>query len=86
VSAHPGLILFGRAGCHLCEAMEEELTPHLSATGLKLVQIDISGQPELEARYGLDIPVLICGETEICRHFFDLQAFQIQLSELGLIR
>ena len=77
----PDLVLYGRPGCHLCEAMEAELAPHLQIIGLSLRQIDISGQPELEARYGLDIPVLACGGQEICRHFFDLEAFQIQLSE-----
>jgi hypothetical protein len=87
MSASPSeLILYGRAGCHLCEAMEAELAPHLKHTGLKLVQIDISGQPELEECYGVDIPVLTYGKQEICRHFFDLDATQNCLSELGLIR
>lgn len=81
----PGLTLYGRAGCHLCEAMEAELAPHLARTGLQLARIDISGQPELEARYGLDIPVLACGQEEICRHFFDLESFQAKLSDCGLI-
>jgi hypothetical protein len=82
----PELILYGRAGCHLCEALEAELAPHLKGTGLNLIQVDISGQPELEERYGVDIPVLTYGEQEICRHFFDLNAMQNWLSELGLIR
>jgi Glutaredoxin-like domain (DUF836) len=80
------LVLYGRAGCHLCEALEAELCPHLERNGLGLMRIDISGQVGLEARYGTAIPVLTCGDQEICRHFFDLERFQIQLSDLGLIR
>lgn len=81
----PELILYGRTGCHLCEAMAEELRPYLEHHGLQLRQIDISGQAELEARYGWDIPVLAYGTEEVCRHFFDLNCFQTKLSDCGLI-
>jgi len=82
----PDLTLYGRAGCHLCEAMEAELAPHLAHNGLKLIKIDISCQPKLEECFGADIPVLTHGKQEICRHFFDLDALQNWLSESGVIR
>lgn len=81
----PEFVLYGRPGCHLCEAMARELRPHLERHGLPLRQIDISGQVELEGRYGWDIPVLAYGSEEICRHFFDLNCFQAKLSDCGLI-
>jgi len=31
--------------------------------------VDISGRPELEARYGQDIPVILLDGKEIARHF-----------------
>jgi hypothetical protein len=31
--------------------------------------VDISGNPELEARYGNDIPVILLDGKEIARHF-----------------
>jgi hypothetical protein len=65
--------------------MEEEVRPHLVRHGLQLRHVDISGQTELEARYGWDIPVLAYGSEEICRHFFDLKSFQTTLSDCGLI-
>jgi hypothetical protein len=43
-------------------------------------EIDISGKPELESRYGWDIPVLLAGETELCRHFLDEAALRGWLS------
>lgn len=84
-AAAPELVLYGRPGCHLCEAMEQELRPHLERLGLMLRRIDISGEVELEARYGWDVPVLACGTEEVCRHFFDLNRFQAKLSDCGLI-
>ena len=84
-AAPPELVLYGRAGCQLCDAMEEEVRPHLVRHGLHLRHVDISGQAELEARYGWDIPVLAYGGEEICRHFFDLTSFQTKLSDCGLI-
>jgi hypothetical protein len=65
--------------------MEEELRPHLDRHGLRLREVDICGQAELEARYGWDIPVLAYGAEEICRHFFDLKSFQSKLSDYRLI-
>jgi hypothetical protein len=46
-------------------------------------EIDITGNPELEARYGWDIPVLLAGEQEICRHYLDEAALKRWLSETG---
>jgi hypothetical protein len=31
--------------------------------------VDIAGHPELEARYGHDIPVILLDGVEIARHF-----------------
>lgn len=56
--------------------MRVALKPWASRFDLVVEDVDIGGKPELEARYGWDIPVLLAGETEICRHFFDPKALQ----------
>lgn len=71
----PTLTLLGRAGCHLCDAMRMELVSHLARAGWVLEEIDITGKPDLESRYGWDIPVLLADGQEICRHFFDESAW-----------
>lgn len=76
--ALPVLTLLGRAGCHLCEDMRAVLAKQ--AAGLHIEEIDITGKPELEARYGWDIPVLLAGEHEICRHYLDGNALERWLS------
>jgi hypothetical protein len=52
----PVLILYTRAGCCLCEGLEERLRELLPADSLRLVDVD--GDPALQARYGLSVPVL----------------------------
>ena len=53
------LTLYSRPECHLCEAMKELAHPVARDLGCTLTEVDISGDPDLEARYGSDIPVLL---------------------------
>jgi glutaredoxin len=55
------LTLYSRPGCHLCDDMKavvQRVTRSLT-TSITLQEVDISTDPELEARYGLEIPVLL---------------------------
>lgn len=36
--------------------------------GFTLSEVDLTHDPELEARYAFEIPVLRQGERELCRH------------------
>ena len=74
------LTLYGRAGCHLCEAMVAEMQPHLRAHNLVLQQVDIDGDVGLVERYGMKIPVLCGPHGEICHYFFDETAFRAWLA------
>ena len=51
-----GLVLYTRQGCCLCEGLEERLRALEPAPGLECVDVD--GDPELQGRYGLSVPVL----------------------------
>ena len=52
------LVLYSRPGCHLCEEMKAVIVPVLGEFGCTMEEIDISGRMELEARFGMEIPVL----------------------------
>lgn len=52
------LLLYSRADCCLCEEMKAVLTQVQRDTPFVLEQIDISTDPELESRFGQEIPVL----------------------------
>jgi hypothetical protein len=52
--------LYSRPGCHLCEEMKAAIARASRVTGIPVTieEVDISTDPDLEARYGLEIPVL----------------------------
>jgi len=70
------LILYTRANCSLCE----------KAAGLLLerrhsfTSVDISGDSTLEARYGLDVPVLTRGDQVLLKGVFS----SARLEKVGL--
>jgi hypothetical protein len=62
------LILVGKPGCHLCDQMRDVAAPVAAELGLVLEEADIRSDPELDALYRLDIPVLLLGGREVARH------------------
>jgi hypothetical protein len=68
----PRLVLLARAECGLCEDM------HAAIDGLRRLHalppleiVDVDGDPTLQRRYGLRIPVLLFGEATVCEHRLD---------------
>ena len=55
---HPQLVLYSKPGCHLCDEMKHVLDRVRARTPFTLRVVDISPDPDLVARYGLEIPVL----------------------------
>jgi len=53
------LVIYSRPGCHLCEEMKKVVELVARSIPLALQEIDISTDPVLDARYSLEIPVLI---------------------------
>jgi len=53
--------IYSRPGCHLCEEMKGVVERTAERTGIdvRIEEIDVSRDAELEARYGTEIPVLI---------------------------
>lgn len=63
MSTLPPLTLYTRAGCHLCEQAEAGLR----ALDYRYTPVDVSGDPDLEARFGHDVPVLALGERVLLK-------------------
>ncbi|MFZ9850837.1 MAG: glutaredoxin family protein [Vulcanococcus sp.] len=57
------LVLLSRVGCCLCEGLEEKLR----ALAIPLERRDVDADPALQARYGLEVPVLLAGGRELPR-------------------
>jgi glutaredoxin len=52
------VVLYGAAGCHLCERARETLRGLREELGFVLKEVDITGDPELEARHREWLPVV----------------------------
>ena len=62
------LTIYSRPGCHLCEVMKAVVERVGHAIPVTLEELDISGDPELESRYGLEIPVLMIEGTKVAKY------------------
>jgi len=51
------LTLYTRAGCHLCERVEDLLAIHAASCRL----VDVDADMVARENYGLRVPVLTCG-------------------------
>jgi len=62
------LTIYSRPGCHLCEVMKAVVERVSQTVPVTLEEIDISHDPELEERYGLEIPVLMIEGTKVAKY------------------
>jgi hypothetical protein len=53
----PALVLLTRQGCCLCEGLAEKL--QALEPPLAIERIDVDGDPALQARFGLEVPLLL---------------------------
>ena len=62
LAAPTTITIYSRPGCHLCDEMKTavaRVVASLPSGATVLDEVDISTDPELESRYGLEIPVLM---------------------------
>ena len=64
------LTLYSRPGCHLCDEMKAVVRRAINSIQepITLEEIDISTDPDLEARYGLEIPVLLVNGKKTAKY------------------
>ena len=72
--------LYTAAGCHLCERARETLAALREELGFELEEVEITGVPELEARYREWLPVVEIGGERAFVYFVDPNAFRRKLS------
>jgi glutaredoxin len=62
------LTLLIRRGCHLCDSMKTIVATVQSRHPIDLTEIDVSNHPDLEHRFGTEIPVLLHGDRVLARY------------------
>jgi glutaredoxin len=64
------LTIYTRQDCHLCQEMKavvERVVRSTRATA-QIQEIDIANNPDLEERYGLEIPVLLVNGRKVAKY------------------
>jgi thiol-disulfide isomerase/thioredoxin len=64
------LTLYSRPGCHLCEEMKAviERVVRSAPAPVTIEVVDISTDPELETRFGVEIPVLVVNGRKAAKY------------------
>lgn len=60
--------IYSRPGCHLCEEMKAVVERVAQSLPIAVEEIDVSTDPELESRYGLEIPVLVVNGKKAAKY------------------
>jgi hypothetical protein len=79
----PQLTLYSRNHCHLCDEMIAGLHALQAGRDFGLDVVDVDSDIRLRERYGEDVPVLMHGERELCRHALEPLRVTDYLAEIG---
>lgn len=67
------VVLYGKAGCHLCDEAREVVAAVRERHPFDLEEVDVSTNPELHERYGERIPVLAVDGDELFEFHVDAE-------------
>lgn len=74
------LTLYGRAECHLCHEMRAVVDRARREVAFELEEVDVAGDPALEAAYGAEVPVLLVNGRKAFKYRVDLPALRARLA------
>ncbi len=72
--------LYSAAGCHLCDRAREVLETVRAELPFDFEEIDITGDPELEARYRELLPVVEIGGRRAFAYYVDAGVLRRKLA------
>jgi len=77
------ITLYSRPGCHLCDEMKAVVARTVQAVSPEahVEEIDISVDPQLESRYGAEIPVLVINGKKAAKYRVTEDALRRILNE-----
>jgi glutaredoxin len=76
----PHVVLYGAAGCRLCDRARAVVRPLCDEAGCELEEVDITGDAELEARYREWLPVVEIDGERAFVYFVPEDAFRRKLA------
>ena len=60
--------------CHLCHDLLSDLAPVARELELSVEVVDLAADPELDARWGEFVPVVMAGDEALCHYRLDADA------------
>lgn len=75
------IVLYSRPECHLCDEMKAVVAPVARAFGASVEEIDISSDPDIEARFATEIPVLFIDGRKAFKYRVTARELQRRLRE-----
>lgn len=74
--------VYSREGCGLCDELLVDLAELLGpAAASQVIVVDITGDPELERKYGQRVPVLLADGEFVCAYRLDVERVRGYLGE-----
>ena len=77
------LTVYSRNYCHLCDDFITGLRILQARFHFEIAIVDVDCDAALEARHGNDVPVLVHGDRELCRHRLNESLVTDYLVEIG---
>jgi glutaredoxin len=77
------VVLYGKAGCHLCEEAKAEIEAVRAEHDFDLTEVDVSLDPVLHRRYGERIPVVEVNGHEAFELGVDRAALSVHLGTVA---
>lgn len=77
------ITLYGRADCDLCHEMRAVVDVVAREVALEVEEVDVDGDPALQAAYGLEVPVLLVNGRKAFKVRCDARALRTRLAREG---
>jgi len=79
----PEVVLYTRAGCHLCDEAKQQLQQLSNQAAFELREVDIDLDPELQRRYNDEVPVIFIHGRKAFKYRIDPRQFLKRLQAPG---
>ena len=78
-SSLPEVVLYTRAGCHLCDEAKEQIRRAQADTPFAFREVDIDLDLELRARFNEEVPVVFIGGKKAFKYKIDARELRKRL-------
>ena len=76
------LTVLTREYCHLCEELLAGLERFQQRYDFEIEVVDVDRHPDLEAKWGDKVPVVLDGPIEVCHYHLDPAAVDARLARM----